>query len=150
MNVSFYPIVVSELSEEDGGGFVAHVLDLYGCTGDGETPEAAVLDAQKAIVEWCAEMNRLGRDIPAPGAALERARHEQEKIRTAIAELAKQAHAIIKEQNDEIDRLLSTISDLQTEISELEADTSCVKVPLWSPVDVVVHHRVMAKSAARH
>lgn len=150
MNVSFYPIVVSELSEEDGGGFIAHVLDLYGCTGDGETPEAAISDAQRAIVEWCTEMRRLGRDIPAPGAALARAHQEQEKIRDAISELARQAHEIIKEQNAEIDRLLSTISDLQAEILEHEVDSSCVKVPLWSPMDVIVHHRVAAKGAARH
>ena len=38
-----YPVIVSPLSEEDGGGFLATVPDLPGCMSDGETPEEAIV-----------------------------------------------------------------------------------------------------------
>ncbi len=36
-----YPVIISPLSEDDGGGFLATVPDLPGCMSDGETPEEA-------------------------------------------------------------------------------------------------------------
>mgnify|MGYP000928660768 FL=1 len=127
MKESFYPIVVSALSEEDGGGFVAQVPDLYGCMGDGATPEEAVTDALKATIEWCAEMRRLGRDIPEPGSFQEHFHAERSKIRDLIEGLVKELHQVIDAQNrvidakdKEIDRLLSRITDLQIELRALD------------------------------
>lgn len=62
-----YAIMVEPLSEADGGGWLATVPALPGCMGDGETPEAALADAERAIVEWHAAAKELGRDIPGPG-----------------------------------------------------------------------------------
>ena len=59
-----YPMIVSKLDDDDG--YVAVVLDLDGCMGDGDTPAAAIDDAHKAIEEWIDEMKRLGREIPEP------------------------------------------------------------------------------------
>ena len=127
MKETFYPIVVSALSEDDGGGFVAQVPDLYGCMGDGATPEEAVADACNAVTEWCAEMRRLGREIPQPGSFQEHFRAERSKIRDLIEGLVKELHQVIDAQNRvidakdrEIDRLLSRISDLQTELLALD------------------------------
>jgi antitoxin HicB len=87
MTIPFYPIVIVELSTDDGGGFAAYAPDLYGCMSDGETPEEAVSNIQDAIVEWCAEMARLGRQIPPPGTA---ARDTADARQTVVDLLRKQ------------------------------------------------------------
>jgi antitoxin HicB len=61
-----YPVIVSPLSEEDGGGFLATVPDLPGCMSDGETPAEAIEHVQDAIEEWLDLARELGREIPAP------------------------------------------------------------------------------------
>lgn len=68
-----YPMLVSALAAEDGGGFLAFAPDLKGCVGDGETPEEAVADLVKAVDEWISEATRLGREIPKPNAVASRA-----------------------------------------------------------------------------
>lgn len=144
MKENFYPIVVSALSEEDGGGYVAHVPDLYGCMGDGATPEEAMSDARDAITEWCAEMQRLGRDIPMPGSCQEHFRAERLKIRELIDALAKELQQVIDAQNrvidaqdKEIERLLSTISSLQTELRVLddESGAGATRILTWVRTD---------------
>ena len=62
-----YAIMVEPLSEADGGGWLATVPALPGCMGDGDTPEAALADAEGAIVEWHAAAKQLGREVPGPG-----------------------------------------------------------------------------------
>lgn len=61
-----YAIVVSPLPDGDGGGYLAEVPDLPGCASDGETPAAAIADAERAIAEWIDEAKRLNRPIPEP------------------------------------------------------------------------------------
>jgi antitoxin HicB len=63
-----YAIVVSPLSDDDGGGWLASVPALPGCYGDGETCEAALQDAPSAIEEWKDAARQLGREIPGPAA----------------------------------------------------------------------------------
>jgi antitoxin HicB len=63
-----HSFVVEPLPEADGGGWLATVPALPGCMGDGETPEAALADAEKAIAEWHAAAKELGREVPGPGA----------------------------------------------------------------------------------
>jgi antitoxin HicB len=59
-----YPVIVSPLSEDDGGGFLATVPDLPGCMSDGETPAEAIENVQDAIEEWLDLARKLGREIP--------------------------------------------------------------------------------------
>ena len=61
-----YPVIVSPLSEEDGGGFVATVPDLPGCMSDGDTPQEALTNVQDAIEAWLEAARDLGRLIPPP------------------------------------------------------------------------------------
>ena len=61
-----YPVLVSPLSDDDGGGFLATVPDLPGCMSDGETPAEAIENVQDAIEEWLDLARKLGREIPTP------------------------------------------------------------------------------------
>jgi antitoxin HicB len=55
-------ILIEPLSQADGGGWLATVPALPGCTGDGETPEAALADAKAAIIEWLAARESVSRN----------------------------------------------------------------------------------------
>jgi antitoxin HicB len=61
-----YPVIISPLSEKDGGGFLATVPDLPGCISDGETPEEAIVNVQDAIAVWLEAARDMGREIPVP------------------------------------------------------------------------------------
>lgn len=83
---SGYAILIEPLSAADGGGWLATVPALPGCMGDGETPEAALADAEDAVIEWIDAARQLGREIPGPQAAgqwrqrVPRSLHEKLKI----------------------------------------------------------------------
>lgn len=66
MNGLEYSVLISPLSAEDGGGFLATVPDLPGCMSDGETPEEAITNVQDAILTWIEAARELDRPIPAP------------------------------------------------------------------------------------
>ncbi|MBN9061086.1 MAG: HicB family protein [Rhizobiales bacterium 65-9] len=57
-------IVVTQLSVEDGGNFLATVPDLPGCMIDGDTPEDAITNLRDAIKTWIEAARDLGREIP--------------------------------------------------------------------------------------
>ena len=61
-----YAIMVEPLTAADGGGWLATVPALPGCMADGDTPEAALADAESAIAEWLDAAKVLGRTIPGP------------------------------------------------------------------------------------
>jgi antitoxin HicB len=62
-----YALMVEPLSDADGGGCLATVPALPGCMGDGDTPKAALADAEAAIIEWHAAAKQLGREVPGAG-----------------------------------------------------------------------------------
>ncbi|HEX8579350.1 MAG TPA: type II toxin-antitoxin system HicB family antitoxin [Allosphingosinicella sp.] len=66
MRPELYEVVISHLSEEDGGGYLATVPELPGCISDGETQEEAIRSVRDAITAWIATAEDLGREIPAP------------------------------------------------------------------------------------
>jgi predicted RNase H-like HicB family nuclease len=47
-----HTIVVRELPAEVGGGYVAVLPGFPGCLGDGDTADAAALNACGALAEW--------------------------------------------------------------------------------------------------
>lgn len=70
INVLGYQVAIDRLADEDGGGYLATVPELPGCKSDGETRQEAKNNVEDAIRAWiwCAE--RMGRQVPAPAAAL--------------------------------------------------------------------------------
>ena len=58
-----YVIRLELLSPADGGGWLATVSALPGCTGDGDTPEAALADTESAIIEWIDAAGQADRKI---------------------------------------------------------------------------------------
>jgi antitoxin HicB len=61
-----YDIRLTQLSPEDGGGYLAWVPDLPGCISDGKTSAEAIANATAAIDDWISEAVRLGRVVPVP------------------------------------------------------------------------------------
>jgi predicted RNase H-like HicB family nuclease len=59
-----YPVIVSPLTEADGGGFVATVPDLPGCMSDGDTPEEAIANVLDAIDTWLEAARDASRAVP--------------------------------------------------------------------------------------
>lgn len=59
-----YPVMITPLSADDGGGFAAYAPDLPGCMSDGETPEEALENVKDAIAQWVNEAKRQKRRIP--------------------------------------------------------------------------------------
>ncbi len=126
-----YLIVVSPLSEEDGGGYVARVPDLPGCFGDGETRAAAIDDAARAIAEWVDEYLKIGRNVPKPGSAEEEFRSSRAAEIKFITELRDRLRA--KEQDfDDLDHRLNNIeSDVQHLLDILE------NVEAWERFEII-------------
>lgn len=52
MNFEEYPINITPLPAEDGGGFLVTLPDLPGCVADGATPDAAIHEARDAFDAW--------------------------------------------------------------------------------------------------
>jgi antitoxin HicB len=68
MRTRDYPVVITPLSDQDGGGYLATVPDLPGCISDGATREEAARNIDDAIAQWIDEARSLGREIPQPKA----------------------------------------------------------------------------------
>ena len=114
-NIDKYCIFVMPLEEEDGGGFIARVPDLPGCSGDGSTPERAIRDARKAIVEWIDEYTKMGREIPEPGSvAAEFKKNRQEEFNLLAACVQR-----LRDSEKQFEGLDGRISAIETEIRYL-------------------------------
>ncbi|GEM_PF-1051704 len=61
-----YRVVLSPLSDEDGGGWLAEHPELPGCASDGATPEEALLNLKDARWAWLRVALERGRSIPLP------------------------------------------------------------------------------------
>lgn len=114
MKVHDYFATVAPLSEEDGGGFVAHVPDLPGCIGDGDTPEAALSDVYQAAEAWLEANAEMGREAPEPGVAIQKAREQRETLigalRTALS-LLDESEVVISDLVRQVQHLSLLMSD---------------------------------------
>lgn len=115
-----YTIIVDPLSADDGGGFVARVLDLPGCLGDGETEVEAVRDAKRAIKEWIDEYRKLGRRVPEPGEFIREARQRRDDEIKFLAKLLDQLRERDKDIANIGARLEQVERDVQYAIEALE------------------------------
>lgn len=104
-----YAVVVTKLSDEDGGGYIAVVPDLYGCMSDGETPEEALRNVQEAISDWLEASKELGRNIPDVGSSAARARAREKAFIDTIKTLTEQLDGL----DGRVDRLFADLAHLQ-------------------------------------
>lgn len=61
-----YPITIRRLSADEGGGYLAEVLDLPGCMSDGETVEETMANVAEAIETWIEGAREEGQPVPNP------------------------------------------------------------------------------------
>ena len=121
-----YPVVVTELSEEDGGGFLAFAPDLPGCMADGETQEKAVQEIRSAIGEWIDETVRLGRSVPEPGSAIEAGHRERKELYSALKaqdKLIRKQENLLRDARSEVNRVKAAAAALiEHESLSIETD----------------------------
>ena len=61
-----YPVELSKIKPEDGGGFFVSVPLLPGCMSDGDTLEEAYSNIVEAKKEWISSMIERKMEIPEP------------------------------------------------------------------------------------
>lgn len=104
-----YPIIISRLSDEEGGGYMGYAPDLMGCMGDGDTPEAALADTRNAVLEWLDAASKRGLTVPAPHSKASLARRERNELLAALKDLG-----------DSVALLDGRLDDLTRRIEEIE------------------------------
>ena len=105
-----YSIVVVQLGDDDGGGFMGFVPDLPGCISDGETRLEALRNTEEALAEWLEVQIDRDAMIPEPGTAIAEAVDREHKLLDAIRALAS-----YREDADE------KIAGLERQLAELIA-----------------------------
>jgi antitoxin HicB len=63
---ALYEVTIRPLSADEGGGWLATIPELPGCTGDGETELDAIRDVRMAALEWAHAAIGDGDPIPSP------------------------------------------------------------------------------------
>jgi predicted RNase H-like HicB family nuclease len=63
---SRYEVTLRPLAEQEGGGWLATIPALPGCTGDGSTEMEAIEDVRLAALEWADAVIADGDPLPAP------------------------------------------------------------------------------------
>ena len=61
-----YEVTVRPLKDAEGGGWLATIPALPGCTGDGQTEMDAIEDVRLAALEWAEAAVNDGDAIPVP------------------------------------------------------------------------------------
>lgn len=112
-----YAVVVLKLSQEDGGGYLALVPDLYGCMSDGETPEEAVSNVQEAVADWLEVSRQMNRSIPEVGSSVKRAKARESALIETIKILSEQVDGL----DGRIERLFSEIEHVKELIENQES-----------------------------
>lgn len=112
-----YPIIISPLSDEEGGGFVGLAPDLLGCMSDGDTREEALANTLLAIDEWLKTHERRGLVAPEPGSAGRREREKHERLLRQLKEIAE----TVEHTNLRLDELEASIRDLEAKLEHEDA-----------------------------
>lgn len=66
MRFEDYPITLSPIPEDEGGGYMVTIPDLPGCVADGETVEEAIAEARDAFKAWTMAEQEDPGALPAP------------------------------------------------------------------------------------
>lgn len=118
--MSGYPMVITPLNEEDGGGYFVFFPDLPGCVSDGESYEDAVANGADALQVWLEVQEAREAKIPEPNSQAA----EQEEQFEAMA------HTIA--------RLTGDLEKAEARNADLEAALAAVPVHTW-PFKTVSH-----------
>ena len=112
-----YAIIVTKLSEANGGGYLAVVPDLYGCMSDGTTPEEAVTNVRQAALDWIEVSKEAGRSIPEVGSSAKRAKQREAALIDTIKILSEQLDGL----DGRVERLFAEIEHVRDLIENQEA-----------------------------
>jgi antitoxin HicB len=148
-----YIVVVHELKEEDGGGFLAIAPDLPGCVGDGDDRAAAVADLEKAMAEWIDEAVRLNREVPKPGACFAEVNAQQEKVKNLLKaqeDLIRQQDQRLKEQDQHLKEARQEIERIKASIVANRPHHLHGEVYPWNVLEAVPVHMAAAASIRKH
>jgi antitoxin HicB len=128
----FYPIIVVELPEDDGGGYLGYLPDLPGCMSDGPTPEEAFANARQAEKEWIEDAREQGRDVPKPGSCAATAQQTRERFVKTIQE----QRATIEEMDKDLAGMREALEAMSEKIEKFSEQ------PVWgNPVAYVAARR---------
>lgn len=133
-----YPVVITPLSEEDGGGYLAYFPDLVGCMSDGETPDEALANGLLAFDEWMDAAKERGITIPKPHSAAERAAKEWDGIVSAVLQMRDQNEAL----DARLDELQRRIVEVEEQIAHSEAWARFGTITGQS-LQIYAHHRAL-------
>ena len=61
-----YAVYITSIPDDEGGGYLAHALELPGCMSDGDSQKEALMNLHDAIESWIGRAEVMGRDIPKP------------------------------------------------------------------------------------
>lgn len=61
-----YSVRLSQLSQADGGGWVASIPELRGCLADGRTPDEAYEELKSVLDFWLEVAKEEGKPVPQP------------------------------------------------------------------------------------
>ena len=66
MKFEDYPINVTPLPLDEGGGFLVSIPDLPGCVADGQTIDEAIAEARDAFTAWATAEREDKGELPRP------------------------------------------------------------------------------------
>ena len=66
MKFEDYPITLSPIPQDEGGGYMVTIPDLPGCFAAGETVEEAIAEARDAFEAWTIAEREDAGTLPAP------------------------------------------------------------------------------------
>lgn len=93
-----YAMVIDQLDDESGGGFIAFCPDLPGCISDGETAEEALANLKDAMACWIEVQLERGIELPDSGWA-------RDDNNEALTKLAEECEALRKDLETARDRI---------------------------------------------
>lgn len=87
-----YPLQITKVAEDEGGGYLAEIPLLKGCMSDGESTEEAIENVTEAKKEWLEYMLEHDLEIAEP-------KTEEEYSGKFTVRISKSLHRIIAEQS---------------------------------------------------
>ena len=91
MNLN-YPLQITKIAEDEGGGYLAEIPLLKGCMSDGESTDEAIENVNEAKKEWIEYMLANDLEIAEP-------KTEEEYSGKFTVRISKSLHRIIAEQS---------------------------------------------------